>query len=125
MYPFDTSTEYFNKKGKVMDDKTVPEFLVSLKISKKHIDTAEMRDKIMREAIDELILYFSLMSRNVTFPEYFVPIGVFFRKFKKNCQNPSYCKIIGNLLETIRQNEDLVLKKRSEIKNLQFVQGFD
>ena len=78
----------------------------------------QMKDKIMREAIDELTLYFSLMSRNVTFPEYFVPIGVFLRKFKKHCTNPAYCKIIGNLLEVVRQSEDLVLKKRSEIKNL-------
>lgn len=85
MYPFDTASEYFNKRGKVMDDKTFPEFLVSLKVSKKHIETSEMKDKILREAIDELMIYFSLLSRNVTFPEYFVPIGVFLRKFKKHC----------------------------------------
>ena len=32
----------------------MPETLVSLKIAKKHIDTSEMKDRIVQEALDEL-----------------------------------------------------------------------
>jgi len=102
LYPFDSHSEFFNKKSKTMDDKTVPDFMVSLKISKNHIDTAEIKDKLVREAFDELTLYFSHLSRHVSFPEYMVPMGVFLRKFKKHCTNPAYCKTVAGLLELVR-----------------------
>jgi hypothetical protein len=124
MYPFDSSSEFFNRKPKLLQDKAIPEFLVSLKISKKHIETAELRDRIIKEAVDELTIFFAHSSREVSFPEYMVPIGVYLRKFKKSCKNPAYCKMVAGLLDALKKNEDFIYKKRAELKDVNFVSNF-
>lgn len=86
LYPFDSvNYNYMNAKPKALADKQIPETLVSLKFAKNHIDTQEVKDKIVKEAIEALTLYFSSNSTSMCFPELTVPVGVLLRKFKKNC----------------------------------------
>ena len=93
MYPFDSNNlKFFNAKSKPLQDKMIPESLISLKIAKKHVDTQEMKDRIIKEALEALTIYFGANSACLSFPELFVPIGCMLRKFKKGVNNSSYRK---------------------------------
>ncbi len=70
-----------------MTDKMIPETVVSLKLAKKNIDTQEMKDRIVKEAIEALTLYLAANSAMLAFPEIMVPISVMLAKFKKNTNN--------------------------------------
>jgi hypothetical protein len=72
----------------------IPETLVSIKIAKKHIDTGEMKDRIVRETLDELVLYLAANSSSASFPEMAVPAELVLRKFKKTLGNQNYKKMI-------------------------------
>ena len=41
LYPFEQYGSYFNQKPKALEDKVIPETLVSIKISKKHMPTQQ------------------------------------------------------------------------------------
>jgi hypothetical protein len=43
-----------------------------------------MKDRIVKEIVDELTIYLAHNSRSLSFPELVIPIGVLLRKFKKN-----------------------------------------
>ena len=48
LYPFEQGNgAYLNAKCKQLEDKLIPETLVSLKVAKKHIDSVEMKDRIV------------------------------------------------------------------------------
>lgn len=68
-----------------------------------------MKDRIVKETIDELTIYFSNCSRQLSFPELVIPIGVLLRKFKKNTTNSSYRKIIAAFLDLLKKNEDFII----------------
>ena len=91
----------------------IPETLVSIKIAKKHIDTAEMKDRIVRETLDELVLYLAANSSSVSFPEMAVPAELVLRKFKKTLGNQNYKKMITQVLEAIQANSEFVKGKRT------------
>ncbi len=120
MYPFDwnNGNEYLNqqKNTKELMDKMIPETTVALKIAKKHMDTQEMKDRIVRETIEELTIYFAHNSRSMSYPEMIVPIGVILRKFKKNAKNNNYRKLVALFLELLNKNAEFIIKKRSAIK---------
>lgn len=118
IYPFDSvNTNYFNAKPKPLTDKTIPETLVSLKFAKKHVETQEAKDRIIRDAIDGLTLYLAANSSQLAFPEMFVPVGVLLRKFKKNCKNPNYRKTVSAFLDLVKRNEDKIADARSKIRD--------
>ena len=94
LQPFQSNVGYFSAKPKILEDKMIPETLVSIKIAKKHIDTAEMKDRIVRETLDELVLYLAANSSSVSFPEMAVPAELVLRKFKKTLGNQNYKKMI-------------------------------
>jgi hypothetical protein len=71
----------------------VPDTLISLKFAKKHAETAEVKDRVVRELIDELTIYYAANSKMIGFPEMIVPLGVVLRKFKKYTHNGNYRKI--------------------------------
>jgi hypothetical protein len=73
----------------------IPDSLVSLKISKKHLETQEMKDRIVKETLEELMIYFAHNSRNMSYPEMIVPIGVIMRRFKKHTKNGNYRKNVA------------------------------
>lgn len=97
-------------------DKMIPETTVALKIAKKHLETQEMKDRIVKETIEELTIYFALNSRSMSYPELIVPIGVILRKFKKNAKNNNYRKIVALFLELLNKNSEFIIQKRSNIK---------
>lgn len=84
---------YFNGKPKKLEDKLIPDTLICLKISKKHIDTSEMKDRIIKEAITALTHYFAANAQAVCLPEMMVPVSVTLAKFKKNATNSNYRKL--------------------------------
>ena len=109
LHPFDsTSMNYFNSKPKALQDKSIPDTLISLKIAKKHVETQEIKDRIIKEALEAMTLYFAANSTNLSFPEMFVPTGVMLRKFKKNINNSNYRKMVSSFLELIKRHEDVV-----------------
>jgi hypothetical protein len=61
--PFDSCNyNYFNAKPKPLQDKSIPDTLVALKFAKKHVDTQECKDRIIREAIGALTMYLAANS---------------------------------------------------------------
>mmetsp|Transcript_6467 Transcript_6467/g.4865 ORF Transcript_6467/g.4865 Transcript_6467/m.4865 type:complete len:88 (+) Transcript_6467:689-952(+) len=86
---------------KALEDKAIPETIVGLKIAKKHFESQQMKDRIVRESIDELIIYLGNLSRSMSFPEMIVPIGVVLRKFKKHTANASHRKVVAHFLDLI------------------------
>ena len=68
--------------------------MISLKVAKKHVDTQEIKDRIVKESIEALTLYFAANATSLSFPELFVPVGVVLRKFKKNTNNSNYRKMV-------------------------------
>jgi len=69
--PFE-EIKYLNSKPKPLQDKFIPETLVSLKIAKKHFETAEMKDRIIRETVETLTLFFAANGTALSFPELLV-----------------------------------------------------
>ena len=91
----------------------IPETLVSIKIAKKHMDTAEMKDRIVKETLDELVLYLAANSSSASFPEMAVPAELVLRKFKKNLSNQNYKKMITQVLDAIQANSEYIKGKRT------------
>jgi hypothetical protein len=91
LHVFDQSHHnYFNAKPKKLEDKMIPDTLVCLKVSKKHMDTSEFKDRLIRETLAVLTHYFAVNCACICLPEMMVPVGVLLRKFKKNIKNSSY-----------------------------------
>ena len=68
-----------------------------------------MKDKVVKEIIEELTIYYAANSRLISFPEVTVPIGVLLRKFKKNTHNGNYRKIVAAFLDLMKKNEDYII----------------
>jgi len=90
-----------NNKPKPLEDKQIPPSLVSLKIAKKHVDTAQIKDRIVKETLEALTLYFAANALSLSFPEIIIPTTVILRKFKKNCNNNSYKKSVTSFLDLL------------------------
>ena len=61
--PFDASNyNYFNAKPRPLQDKSIPDTMIALKFAKKHVDTQECKDRIVKEAIEALTLYLAANS---------------------------------------------------------------
>ena len=108
---------FFNAKPKTLQDKSIPDTLVSLKFAKKHVDTQEAKDRILKEVIESLTVYLAANGTSLCFPELFVPIGFVLRKFKKSTNNSNYRKSIQSFLELIKRHEDFVADRRAKIKD--------
>mmetsp|Transcript_112463 Transcript_112463/g.155342 ORF Transcript_112463/g.155342 Transcript_112463/m.155342 type:complete len:105 (+) Transcript_112463:1702-2016(+) len=104
MYVFDPYNEYLNNKPKALEDKQIPPSLVSLKIAKKHVDTQPIKDRIVKETVEALTLYFASNAESLSFPELIIPTCVVLRKFKKNCNNNGYKKCISAFLDLLQRN---------------------
>jgi hypothetical protein len=64
-----------------------------------------------------LTIYFSNNSRQLSFPEIIIPLGVLLRKFKKNTTNSTYRKNVAAFLDLLKRNEDFIIQKRLQIKD--------
>ena len=71
-----------------------------------------MKDRILRETLDELTIYFANTSRSIGYPELIVPVGVVLRKFKKNTTNSNYRKIVAHFVDVLNANAEFIVKKR-------------
>ncbi len=60
LHIFDSSNyNFFNAKPKKLEDKLIPDSLICLKVAKKHLETSEMKDRIIRETISALTHYYA------------------------------------------------------------------
>jgi len=114
LLPFE-NMKYFNSRPKPLEDKSVPDTLVALKIAKKHFDTQVIKDRIIKESIEALTLFYGANSKTLSFPELVVPTCVVLRKFRKMTSNNAYRKTVGSFLELIKRNEDHVVNERAKI----------
>lgn len=118
LYPFEhASSSFLNGKSKPLEDKLIPETLVSLKIAKKHLDTIEIKDRVVQEALEHLSLYLASNSRDLAFPEMTIGLGLVLRKFRKDCKSANYRKYMLSFLDTVKLNEDLIIDKRLLLKD--------
>lgn len=102
LVPFEsTNFNFFNARPKPLDDKIIPDSLVSLKIAKKHLETSEMKDRIIREALASLTQFLAINATSVALPEMCISICVILRKFKKQCSNTTYRKSVQSFLELL------------------------
>jgi hypothetical protein len=63
------------------------------------VEASEVKDKLIKEAFEELTYYYAVNSRSISFPEMSVPLQVMLRKFKKHVNNSSYRKVVQAFLE--------------------------
>ena len=118
LYPLDTSNlNFFNSKPKPLQDKAIPDTLVSLKLAKKHMNTQEAKDRIVKEVIESLTLYLAANGNSLAFPEIVVPVTVLLRKFKKQTTNGIYKKSLQTFLDLITRHENHVAETRAKIKD--------
>mmetsp|Transcript_25836 Transcript_25836/g.25111 ORF Transcript_25836/g.25111 Transcript_25836/m.25111 type:complete len:123 (+) Transcript_25836:256-624(+) len=84
-----------------------------------------MKDRVVRETLEELSIYFGNLGRSLSFPEMIVPVGVVLRKFKKNTTNASYRKVVAHFLDLANANADFIVKKREAVreKSLRNIHG--
>jgi len=95
VYPLSSrhfKSQLFQQKPKPLQDKAIPDTLVSLKLAKKHMNTQETKDRIVKEDIESLTLYLAANGNSLAFPEIVVPVTVLLRKFKKQTTNGIYKK---------------------------------
>jgi len=92
----------------------MPDMFIAIKIGKEHFDKTEMKDWVFKSLIDELTIHFSNYASSAAFPEFTLSISSTLWKFKKKCTNPIYCKIIGALLEWVKENAWIVKEKRGK-----------
>jgi hypothetical protein len=71
-----------------------------------------MKDRIVKEIIEELTIYYANNSRLISFPELIIPLGVILRKFKKHTPNSTYRKIVAAFMDLLKKNEDYIIAKR-------------
>lgn len=118
LYPLDTSNlNFFNSKPKPLQDKAIPDTLVSLKFAKKHLNTQEARDRIVKEVIETMSLYLAANSSSLAFPEIVVPITVLLKKFKKKTSSGIYKKSVQSFLDLLARQDTHVAQARSKIKD--------
>ena len=91
-----------------MQDKAIPDTLVSLKFAKKHLGTQEVRDRVVKDIMESLTLYLAANANSLAFPELVVPICVLLRKFKKQSGNANYKKSIQAFLDLLARHETFV-----------------
>ena len=113
---FEQHIAYFNAKCKTLEDKLIPETLVSLKIAKKHIDTLEMKERILKETVRALEKHYASQSHSIGFPEMIVPAQEILRKFKKALTNSGFRKQVGDLLDKLKENAEYVGQRRVGLK---------
>ena len=99
-----------------LEDKMLPETLISIKISKKHINTIEQKDRIVKESLENLLEYLSGASTMIAFPEIVVPIDHILRKFRKASTNNTHRSIVQEFLQKLDENREFVLKHRDQLK---------
>ena len=118
MSPFESvNYNFFNAKPKPLEDKVLPDSLVSLKISKKHLETSEMKDRIIREALAALTQYLSTNADSIAFLEMCLSVSVILRKFKQQCTNNTYRKSVQTFLELLQSHQDVIQAERAKIKD--------
>mmetsp|Transcript_41919 Transcript_41919/g.64158 ORF Transcript_41919/g.64158 Transcript_41919/m.64158 type:complete len:113 (+) Transcript_41919:1560-1898(+) len=80
--------KFLTRKAKhQLEDKMIPETLISIKVSKKHLDTVELRDRVFQEVIEAITIFYAANSRSLSFPEMQVSAQQFLRKLKKSAQS--------------------------------------
>lgn len=68
-----------------------------------------MKDRIVKEILEELTIFFANNSRQLSYPEMIIPIGVLLRKFKKHTTSSGYRKIVASFLDLLKKNEDFII----------------
>ena len=118
LVPFEsTNYNFFNANPKKLEDKLIPDSQISLKIAKKHLETSEMKDRIIREALAALNQYLATNADSIALPEMCISISGILRKFKKQCSNNTYRKTVQAFLELLQKHQDVIVAERSKIKD--------
>jgi hypothetical protein len=74
-----------------------------------------IKDRLIKESIEALTLFFGANSKCLSFPELVVPTCVVLRKFRKLTSNNAYRKTVGSFIDLLKRNEDFVVAERAKI----------
>ena len=108
---------YFNSKPKKLEDKMIPDTLVCLKVSKKHLETSEFKDRLIRETIQALTHYYAVNASVICLPEMLVPVSIYMRKFKKNVKNSNYRQTVQSFLDVLDKSATVLQDTRANLKD--------
>lgn len=112
-----TAHAFFNAKPKKLEDKSIPATAICLKISKKHMETQEMKDRIVKESLQALTHLLASQADQVSFPEMMVPVKFTLAKFKKNAHNQIYRRNVHQFIELIEKNCAEVSELRTKLRS--------
>jgi hypothetical protein len=87
---------------------SMPDMFVAIRISKDHFKRTEMKDWVFKALIDEITIHFANFSNSPSFPELSVSLCAILRKFKKECKNMIYNKIIQALLTRVTESVEKI-----------------
>jgi hypothetical protein len=118
LHVFDHSHyNYFNAKPKKLEDKMIPDTLICLKVSKKHLETSEFKDRLIRETIQALTHYYAVNASVICLPEMLVPVSIYLRKFKKNVKNSNYRQTVQSFLDVLDKSATVIQDARANLKD--------
>jgi len=87
----------------------------TLKISQRQLNSRAFRDGVVSQVVYLLAEYFSILSRNVAFPELIVPSVISLREFIKNTKVFKFRQMVKELTQQLEENAERIrnLRKRS------------
>lgn len=86
----------------------MPDMFVAIRISKDHFGRTEMKDWVFKALIDEITIHFANYSNSPSFPEFSIGLCSVIWKFKKDCKNGIYCKILQTLLGWVTESVEKI-----------------
>mmetsp|Transcript_7097 Transcript_7097/g.11957 ORF Transcript_7097/g.11957 Transcript_7097/m.11957 type:complete len:337 (-) Transcript_7097:6-1016(-) len=105
---------FFSKPKSALEDKMIPESAISIKIAKKHVDTPEMRDRIIQEVTECLVSFYSANSRSLGFPEMTIGTETALRKFRKGIHSQAQRQQLLQFIETTAKTAEQVKELRGQ-----------
>ncbi|GJQ09759.1 hypothetical protein GpartN1_g1550.t1 [Galdieria partita] len=86
----------------------------TLRIPEKQLNTRAFRDGVVSQVVYLLAEHFSILSRNVAFPELIVPTVISLNDFMKETKVSKFRQIIKELTQQMEENANLIRKLRRQ-----------
>jgi len=117
LLPFITaplSLQEFKKKQVGTAMKPMP-FECVLKLSTSQLKEKSYRDSTIDQIYDLLVKFFNSQAHTIAFCEMAVPTVMLLKKFIKECQTQSYCKILRQVIEKVDEHSKFINSQRTKV----------
>ena len=105
-------TSYFTEKCKALPTKTLPPIEVALKFSKAHVDSAEVKESILKETVHFLVKHWCATAvHKAWFVELSYPAEEHLRKLRKSLTGargvgPTWKKMITDCIDNLLKTRE-------------------